>query len=295
MKGGGQSFVSATSALSLSHAPSLRQKLTQSHAGLSEYSFANIWLFRDLHGYKFEQAFPHCLRGVTRDGQEYFMVASKPSQEQLDVIWQILPPGVCLYPFPDAWLSRIDPHRCYWEFRPADSDYLFKIEKLQSYPGRHLDGHRNHVRQFLSSYQAEIAVAAPCLEGDAAKILEMWKQEQETLGDADACKEAWRHLGLLDLEGLVFYIRGEPMGFVLGEKQPPSSFLLHFAKGSKHIKGLYPYMYQQLAIWLGECSTSLDYIRWVNFEQDLGLPGLAKAKMSYKPDQLARKWRIWPR
>lgn len=83
------------------------------------------------------------------------------------------------------------------------------------------------------------------------------------------------------------YIDGKLEAFSIGSYNPVEDMaVIHIEKANPDIPGLYQAMNQQFL--LGE----FPEVTWVNREDDLGLPGLRKAKMSYNPADFARKYRV---
>ena len=62
------------------------------------------------------------------------------------------------------------------------------------------------------------------------------------------------------------------MGFVLAQELQPGVFVMRFAKGLDSHVGIYPYMFQHFCRRFGRP------VRWLNFEQDMGLPGFRRSK-----------------
>lgn len=174
-------------------------------------------------------------------------------------------------------------------FKEADSDYLFATFKLAHYPGRHLSKKRNLIKQFFNSYGKIRAENLTEQLEDTQQILENWQKEhsdsdQET--DYTACQEAIQNLQALHLHGRIIYVDEQAAGFTIGEWISKDCYAIHFCKALKSIKGLYQYLYQDLARYVERtCS-------WINLEQDLGLPAIHDAKHSYLPDKLLHKWRV---
>ncbi|MCY1250432.1 hypothetical protein D9M72_640760 [compost metagenome] len=61
---------------------------------------------------------------------------------------------------------------------------------------------------------------------------------------------------------------------------------MRFAKGLDSHIGLYPYMFQHF------CRRFSRPVAWVNFEQDMGVAGFRRSKLSYQPRALLPKLRL---
>jgi hypothetical protein len=275
--------------LNLSHQNLLTERFETLKIGLSEYNFANAYLFRDIHHYEVvfdEQIF---LKGMTRDGFSFLMPTCPLTSLPPHYLSSLLTKVNFLFPIPEKWHSSFDTSLFKLSFVEDDSDYLFTVSKLQNYPGRHLDGKRNFVKRFLSLYQSEKFPLTVDRSQDALIVLEEWQQEQEqNLQKTDyfACKEALQLLDKLNLSGHIVYIDRQPIAFTIGQLLTPITYVNHFIKAKKSFIGIYTYLYQLIA-------KSLDNnFQFINLEQDLGSSNLRKAKQSYHPDQMLHKLRV---
>lgn len=88
----------------------------------------------------------------------------------------------------------------------------------------------------------------------------------------------------LGLKGGVLRIAGKLAAFSIGEPISHSVFGVHIEKADIQYHGAYPAMAQQFAAHFAQ-----DYA-YLNREEDLGIPGLRKSKLSYHPALLLEKW-----
>ena len=87
----------------------------------------------------------------------------------------------------------------------------------------------------------------------------------------------------LQMTGGIIYVNHIPSAFTLGEPLTADTFDVHFEKADDSIDGIYPMINQSFV------THELQAYTYVNREEDLGLPGLRKSKMSYVPDILYKK------
>ncbi|HEY9074330.1 MAG TPA: phosphatidylglycerol lysyltransferase domain-containing protein, partial [Desulfobaccales bacterium] len=90
----------------------------------------------------------------------------------------------------------------------------------------------------------------------------------------------------LNLQGGVIEIDGRVEAFTLGELLNNETVVVHIEKANPLVQGLYTAINQEF------CRHSWSQVPFINREQDLGLPGLRMAKMSYHPHHLVEKFRI---
>lgn len=179
---------------------------------ISEYSFANLYLFRKIHAYDYISGDLPFVRGKTRDNEFYIMPLKRPYNEYFN----FLRPGEFLFP-----LEKPDPlHKS--EALEKDKDYLFTLHKLRTLEGRKLSSRRNLLHQFENKYHSRIEPLTPANAHHAREVLESWKEDKE--GDFESCLEALQLIQELSLEGLIVYENSDPLGFVLGEVICPHNY-----------------------------------------------------------------------
>ena len=82
----------------------------------------------------------------------------------------------------------------------------------------------------------------------------------------------------LSLVGGILRVDGEIVAFTLGEPVNDDTFVVHIEKAYADVEGSYTMINQQFVE-----HELLGNYRYVNREDDVGLEGLRKAKLSYKP------------
>lgn len=276
-------------ALDLKHHEMLSQRLKKIGIALSEYCFANLFLFRNKHSYTVIEGKGVYVRGVTRDGHTFIMVTEPLNKVNVDELLTLLSDVDFLYPIPKSWKVYFNPDVFDMTSWDGDTDYVYTMHKMQYYPGRKLSGKRNLVKQFLEAYQTECFPISQERIPAALLILNEWKKslEDDLEADYESCLEAFSLLPqITELEGMIYYIDKNPVGFILGEPLTSRTFVIHFMKALKEYKGIYQYIYQAFAQHLD------GRYAFLNLEQDLGKPYLAQAKHSYVPDCLCVKLRV---
>ena len=88
------------------------------------------------------------------------------------------------------------------------------------------------------------------------------------------------------------YVDNKLEAFSIGSFNPLENMaIIHIEKANPDMRGLYQYINREFLIH------AFPNVRLVNREDDLGLEGLRRAKMSYNPVDFARKYsvnQIWP-
>ena len=82
------------------------------------------------------------------------------------------------------------------------------------------------------------------------------------------------------------FIDNKLEAFTIGELLNPNMALIHIEKANPDIRGLYPFINQQFLV------NEFSQVEFVNREEDLGIPGLRKAKLSYHPIRFVEKYTV---
>jgi hypothetical protein len=252
---------------------------------LSDYSFANLFLFRARHKPEVVIAEDIYIQGVGYDGMKYIMPCSEKAAKNNKLLLELVKETKCLFPIPDLWLPFYTEYSDKAFYKDEDSDYLFCIESMATYKGRHLSKKRNLLKQFLEQYEVHTVPLEQAPREDVYDLLARWKGTPHT--DIEETKEAIEYQSKLGLEGWLFYSNSKAIGLLIGEPLNSRIYVIHFAKADTSYKGVYQYMYHAYAEALLKRSFTL-----LNLEQDLGIPELRQSKHSYQPVKIAPKWRI---
>jgi len=277
-------------AIQIQHKIKIIENIKKLSTPLSEYSFANIYLFRKIHEYKIITDKKLFIKGMTRKGHKFLMPLFEITVSEIDYLENIMRENsICLYPVSEEYSSLFDKHRFEISFDEDESDYIYLIDKIGSYSGKKLHKKKNLLNQFLKRYNHKVVRLDPDRTDDAMLILNQWQQHMDTSEnktDYHPCKEGLSLMQDLNLCGIIYYAEEQPAGFILGEELSEEVFALHFVKGLSIFKGIYQFMYNNFTSYMPEKYCCF------NFEQDLGIDSLRKAKQSYRPETMLNKFMI---
>ncbi|MFA6282445.1 MAG: phosphatidylglycerol lysyltransferase domain-containing protein [Candidatus Omnitrophota bacterium] len=171
-------------------------------------------------------------------------------------------------------------------------DYLFKVEDLVLLKGKKYDGKRNLIKKFKSVYGYEYQKLDKtnikqcldfeerwCLVKDCDSIEGLNNERQAIQEMADNCSEFGLIAGAIRVLGKI-------CALTIAERLNKDTMVLHILKADPDMIGLYQVMTNE---FMARESAGFKY---VNFEQDLGVPGLRKAKLSYNPIELIKKYTL---
>ncbi len=171
-------------------------------------------------------------------------------------------------------------------------DYVYLRESLATLSGKKLQAKRNHVNKFMKTYNYEylnidssnvdlcVDFANRWLDFNIKENPENGEGYKEELQVIKYFAENFDKLGML---GGAILVEGKMVAFTLGSKVNNQTFCTHIEKANKDYDGAYAIINKEFANHLPE-----EYI-YINREEDIGLEGLRKAKLSYNPIELITK------
>ena len=171
-------------------------------------------------------------------------------------------------------------------------DYVYLRDDLVKLGGNRYRSKRNHINQLVRAYLYRYEQLAPDHINDCIAVQEKWclqrrcEDDMDLLGEWDAVKEILRCYMNLNVQGAVITIENKVVAFTIGQMLNENTAVIHIEKADPEIPGLYPVINQQF------CENNWQGVRYINREQDLGIPGLREAKLSYYPDHMVNKFRI---
>lgn len=188
-----------------------------------------------------------------------------------------------------------------------NADYVYMVSKLCDLPGRHLSSKRNHIKHFERNGPWEFhkiaadscCVFTSCESGCGGKLSsiaeakafvdEFYKEKNdpELADEAGAIEEMFAHYEELGFLGGMLYQNGEPVAFTAGTKLDNEVFDTHFEKALPGVEGAYTMVNREFARLV---RAEYPDIEAFNREEDMGIEGLRKAKLSYHPDILLMKY-----
>lgn len=178
------------------------------------------------------------------------------------------------------------------DIEPAEIawDYAYSREKLATLKGKKLHGKRNHINKFIQENPGwEYRKLDPSMYEDCIAVYDDWKESKD-LSETEFANErrsvvlALTNMKALGLTGGAIILDGKIKAFTIGERLNDEMQLIHIEKADSEINGLFPMINQQYV--LHECGD----VQYVNREEDMGVEGMRKAKRSYYPDFMVKKY-----
>lgn len=178
--------------------------------------------------------------------------------------------------------TKVEPDRDDW-------DYVYLTNDLAELPGDKYHAKRNFITRCLSKHMCRYVSIGPSEINECLQLQTQWCSLRNCNlvpgleAENTAIKTAFDNYEYLGIIGGAVYVDDKLEAFTLAEPLNENTAVIHFEKANPEIEGLYQVVNQ----WF--CQKELRNYRFVNREQDLGLPGLRKAKESYYPHHMVEK------
>jgi hypothetical protein len=266
-----------------------------------EYSFTNLFIWRkacDIQYAIYKDVL--IIKKMDFDGSYHFMQPIGYKKENLKDIVSFLAEHKALYDlnhlFKDAEESFINDllDACGDMFVASEDrdnfDYIYESEKLISLSGKVLHKKKNHYNYFLKNYSYKISEITCDLIQPCIKAAREWCHKNICKGyllyELKSIEELLKNSSKLDFIGMVVYVNDKLSAFTIGEKVNESMGIIHIEKADSDIRGLYNFVNKTFI------ENYFTEIPFINREQDLGIEGLRKAKLSYSPVKFAKKFNV---
>ena len=180
------------------------------------------------------------------------------------------------------------------------ADYVYAIDDLADLKGRKFQKKRNHVNKFRALHpDFEVLEVNTCNMPRIQYMINEWyriRMREDPEGDYMleniALARACRNYAALDMEGIALIDDGQVLAVTMGSRMGKDTFDIHFEKALENVEGAYAAVNCEFARYL-----RLKYpdVQYLDREDDMGLEGLRKAKLSYNPHHLVEKhWAYLP-
>lgn len=257
-----------------------------------EYGFGNMFLWAEIFGTKVGRYKDFLLMrsadayllpiGKTEPSEaiEYLIERAKSSGEKLEFI--------NVTKQMRELLEEKFPEKFEFTENRAFADYIYSVQDLTTLGGKKYHKKRNHISNFKKRYYWTFEEINSSNLHECFEMYEVWlknknAENDENYDEYSAVKRAFDNFKELDFIGGALRVDGKIEAFTMGEALTDETFCTHIEKANTNIVGAYAAINNEFA---GNCLKSYKY---VNREEDMGIDGLRKAKLSYYPVILLEK------
>lgn len=276
----------------------MTQKLQEDDLGACEYTFANNFIWSEVYEVEVGQAYDcGMIRYRERGNFEYsFPFGNGDKKKAIELLRGICTAHqhkLCLYPIVEEERKQLIqwfPGEFEIDADRSDFDYVYTVEKLSTLRGKKLHGKRNHIARFMDDADWSYEALTTDNMNECREMAKLWigqreeKWNDEMEQEMRVLEKAFTYYKELGLFGGVLRKKGSIVAFTIGERLNSNTMVVHFEKAFPELQGAYPMINQQFVLHEGQNFT------YVNREEDTGDLGLRKAKLSYYPDILLKKY-----
>lgn len=187
-------------------------------------------------------------------------------------------------------LGAVFPEQFVFTTAEGYDEYLYLREDIAALRGSRYHKKRNHIAQFWrQNPDAEIQPLIPANADLAVSVAKQWLMAKENpalpalQAELSCICEAAAHMDALQLQGLLLYAGGEPVGMTMVSCIANDVYDVHFEK----VIASQPHAWPVVANEMAKCLPQATYL---NREEDLGEQGMRAAKASYYPTLIRQKF-----
>lgn len=184
------------------------------------------------------------------------------------------------------------PHEMkYIDDRP-NYDYLYLIQDMIDLKGRDYHGKKNHLNYFLKNYEYEYIELTSKHADEAMEFIHEFNERKEVPAherimlemEAEAMEDVFQNLEKVGYLAGAIRIDGKMEAIAIGGQLNRNTITEHVEKANVNYRGLYQLINNEF------CKAVGMNFKFINREEDMGIPNLRKAKLSYKPVKLVEKY-----
>lgn len=282
--------------VTLAHKDLLKKYYTQKNRFICDYSPVDIIIWA--HNYRTkiceEDGF---LFTVATDGNiEYFMPPIsigdegdfKSAVEKLIAYANAKSNKCVIINLDEELKEKLDnafPNRFKYEEMRDNGDYIYDAQSLITLKGKKLHGKRNHINKFLKEYDGRWEYE-DLSENNIHDFFDYqigWSEnDNQFFGELCASSTALRNFKYLGVKGGLIRLDGKIIAITLGSQPFDDMYIIHIEKADYGIPGSYQMINQQFAI------RNCQNVKYIDREEDLGIEGLRKSKLSYYPEFITK-------
>ena len=267
-----------------------------------EYSFTNLFIWRRAYDIQYT-VFNNVLiiKKMDSEGGYHFMQPIGYTRDNLKVIIDRLIQYKEEFNFKFLFkdveekfikdLKEIYPYEFYITEDRDTFDYIYDSSSLISLSGRKLHNQKNHYNNFIKNNNYRITNITREEVFQCMKVYEEWCKQKDCDNynlyyELNSIEELLKNRDKLNLESMAVYVNEKMSAFTIGEKINDEMAIIHIEKADSKVIGLYNFINKTFV------EQYFSDVPLINREEDLGIEGLRRAKLSYNPIKLEPKYNI---
>ncbi len=277
------------------------EQFTSQHPPYSDYNFTSLWCWDIYDRVLLSQLDGHLIVQFTDDatGEPFYSFFGSNTEFSVKLADKVfskmehdgLKPVLRLVP--ENMIGVLDHGRFQIEDDRDNHDYIISLERIMTFQGNAFQRHRYlsncFKKQYLNAQIVEFDVGDKFTHRMIERVSATWQQNKgySVNHEQKALKRLFQidHMQAPNYYGL--YIKNDLVAFHVVEKLCNNYAIGHFMKADTRLKGVYSFLLQAMAKNIYERG-----FRFLNIEQDLGIPGLRTAKTALRPIYFLKKYTV---
>lgn len=183
-------------------------------------------------------------------------------------------------------------HSCPGEMKYIDDrpnyEYLYLLQDLINLSGRGYHSKKNHLNYFKNNYEYEYVPLTSDMTEEAMDFIREFNARKDVPDnervllemEARAMEDVFRNIESVGYMAGAIRIGGKIEAIAIGGRLNKNTIVEHVEKANIEYRGLYQVINNEF------CKSVGANYKFINREEDMGIPNLRKAKLSYKPVKL---------
>lgn len=262
-----------------------------------DYSVLGVFMWADRFGYEYKtEDGVLFMRERSRHGGEYdYLLPTGEGSlcDRVRALREAVGEGLTMSLVPEDALGELRQEFSFTAVEEPDiADYIYKAEDLAYLAGKKYSKKRNLIHQFEKLYPDY--TLEPITNENAHRIAECCAHDWSDAGlselaiyENDHTREVLEDFAAYGCTGYALHVGGEIAAFCIGEVMG-DTLIVHIEKGKREYKGAF----QMINCLFAKTELERCGIQYINREDDVGDEGLRRAKQSYFPEYMLKKFRL---
>lgn len=177
------------------------------------------------------------------------------------------------------------------EDRP-NYDYVYRTRDLIDLAGRAYHGKKNHLNYFKKTFEYEYVPLTSAMAEDAMEFIREFNERKEVPPhemellkmEEEAMVDVFNNIEAVDYKAGAILIGGKIEALAVGGNLNKKTVTEHVEKANVNYRGLYQAINNEF------CKHMAANVKYINREEDMGIPNLRRAKLSYRPYKMIEKY-----
>lgn len=179
-----------------------------------------------------------------------------------------------------------------WKDDRPNYDYIYLTQDLIDLKGRDFHGKKNHLNYFHKTFDYRYVKMTSSMADDAMRFIDEFNKRKEVPAsememlkmEEEAMKDVFQNLEKVGYEAGAILIDNKIEALAIGGRLGNKMITEHVEKANVNFRGLYQAINNEF------CKNTAAWAKYINREEDMGIPNLRKAKLSYRPVKLLEKY-----